>query len=202
MRLVVGLGNPGSNYVGTRHNVGYEVVESLAARLGWIDRPESFKRMARGRFDGLALDGRVATAAGEEKLLLLEPTTYMNLSGRSVRAAVDFYQVAPADVMVVLDDLALPAGRLRMRASGSSGGHNGLKDVERCLGTVDYPRLRIGIDPKPPFIPQADYVLQRFAPEQRKLVDEAIARACGAIMTWIDRGIEPAMSQFNAAKDA
>jgi PTH1 family peptidyl-tRNA hydrolase len=201
MRLVVGLGNPGSEYVGTRHNVGFEVIESLAARLGWIGKPEQFKKMARNRFDGLAIDGRVATIGGEEKLLLLEPMTYMNLSGKSVRAAIDFFQLAPAELMIVLDDLALPAGKLRLRATGSSGGHNGLKDIERQLGTVDYPRLRIGIDPKPPFVPQADYVLQRFDPEQRKVVDEAIGRACGAIVTWIEKGIEAAMSQFNAAKE-
>lgn len=198
MKLVVGLGNPGSEYVGTRHNVGFEVVESLAARLGWIGKPEQFKTLARGRFHGLAVDGRVQTTAGEEKLVLLEPTTYMNLSGTSVRAAVDFFQLSPGDLMIVLDDLALPVGRLRLRAGGSPGGHNGLKDIERCLGTAEYPRLRIGIDPKPPYVPQADYVLQRFAPEQRKRVDEAIARACGAIMTWIDKGIDLAMSQFNA----
>lgn len=199
MRLVVGLGNPGSEYVGTRHNVGFEVVEQFAARLGWIAKPEQFEKLARNKFDGLAMDGRVGTGGGEERLLLLEPMTYMNLSGRSVRAATDFYQVPPSDVLVVLDDLALPVGRLRLRAGGSSGGHNGLKDIERQLGTSEYPRLRVGIDPKPPFVPQADYVLQRFAPEQRKTVDEVIARACGAIVTWIDKGVEAAMSQFNAA---
>jgi peptidyl-tRNA hydrolase, PTH1 family len=200
MRLVVGLGNPGSEYVGTRHNVGFEVVEQLAARLGWVAKPEQFKKLARNKFEGLSMDGRIATAGGEEKLLLLEPLTYMNLSGKSVRAALDFFQLAPADVMVVLDDLALPVGRMRLRASGSNGGHNGLKDVQRQLGTIEYPRLRIGIDPKPPFVPQADYVLQRFAPEQRKQVDDAIARACGAIATWIEKGIEAAMTQFNAAE--
>lgn len=198
MRLVVGLGNPGSQYLGTRHNVGFEVIESLAARLGWVDRPEQFARMSRNRFQGLSLDGRIATGSGEEKLLLLEPLTYMNLSGRSIRAAMDYYQVQPTDVMVVLDDLALPAGRIRLRAGGSSGGHNGLRSIEQCLGTNQYPRLRIGIDPKPAFVPQADYVLQRFTPEQRTMIDDAIARACGAIVTWIDKGLEAAMNQFNA----
>jgi peptidyl-tRNA hydrolase, PTH1 family len=200
MRLIVGLGNPGREYVGTRHNVGFETVEAFAVRLGWINKPDQFQKLARAKFEGLTLDGRMQTTAGEEKLLVLEPMTYMNVSGRSVRAAMDFYQLTPPDVMIVLDDLALPAGRLRLRASGSSGGHNGLKDIQRVLGTSDYPRLRIGIDPKPPFVPQADYVLQRFAPEQRKLVDDAIARACGAIATWIDKGIETAMSQFNSAE--
>ena len=100
--------------------------------------------------------------------------------------------------MVVLDDLALPAGTLRMRTGGSSGGHNGLKDIERALGTDQYPRLRIGIDPAPPRIAGRDYVLGRFSPEQRTLIDPAIARACGAIATWIDKGIATAMNQCNA----
>ncbi len=123
--------------------------------------------------------------------------TYMNVSGRAVQAAMAFYQVAPTDIMVVLDDLALPCGKIRMREAGSSGGHNGLKDIERALSTNGYPRLRLGIDAPPPFVPGKDYVLQRFTPEQRKLIDQAVGRACGAIVTWIDKGIGPAMSQFN-----
>jgi PTH1 family peptidyl-tRNA hydrolase len=195
MKLVVGLGNPGREYVGTRHNIGFEVIDRLAEKLGWI-RPGEFDRMARSKFDGLALDGPVSD--GSEKLLLLKPVTYMNLSGRAVQAALGFYQATPADVMVVLDDLALPCGRLRLRGSGSSGGHNGLKDIERALGTQDYPRLRLGIDPPPPPIAGKDYVLGRFSPEQRKLIDPAIDRASAAILTWIDKGINSAMNQFNA----
>lgn len=200
MKLVVGLGNPGIEYVGTRHNIGFEVVEQLAARLGWIGKPGQFRQLARSKFEGLTLDGSVATTAGgDEKVLLLEPMTYMNVSGRAVAAAMAFYQLTPNDLLVVLDDLALPVGRLRMRASGSSGGHNGLKDIEQSLGTQQYPRLRLGIDPKPPFIPQRDYVLQKFNVEQRTVMDSTVTRACGAIVTWIDKGIETAMSQFNVA---
>ncbi len=199
MKLVVGLGNPGSEYAGSRHNIGFEVVEQLAAKLGWVAKPEQFRKQSRSKFDGLAIGGAVSRTAGtDEKVLLLQPMTYMNVSGRSVQSAMAFYQLTPADVMIVLDDLALPCGRLRLRGSGSSGGHNGLKDIEQSLGTRDYPRLRIGIDAKPPFIPQRDYVLQKFTAEQRKLVDPAVNRACGAIITWIDKGIETAMSQFNA----
>src|SRR5436853_7902517 len=151
MRLIVGLGNPGREYVATRHNIGYEVIDRLAERLGWTRGPGEFDRLARTRFDGLALDGPLPLALGaSEKLLLLKPTTYMNLSGRSVQAAMAFYQLTPADVMIVLDDLALPAGRIRLRAGGSNGGHNGLRDIERALGTSQYPRMRIGIDPAPP----------------------------------------------------
>jgi peptidyl-tRNA hydrolase, PTH1 family len=196
MKLVVGLGNPERSYSGTRHNVGFEVIDQLATRLGWT-KPGDFDRVAKTKFDGLAFDGVV----GSEKLVLLKPTTYMNLSGRSVQAAVAFYQLTPADIMVVLDDLALPVGRLRLRGSGSSGGHNGLKDIERALATNEYPRLRIGIDPAPPRVAGRDYVLGKFTPEQRVLLEPALGRACGAIVTWIDKGISAAMNQFNVAED-
>jgi PTH1 family peptidyl-tRNA hydrolase len=109
-----------------------------------------------------------------------------------------FYQLAPSDIMIVLDDLALPSGRLRLREAGSSGGHNGLKDIERALSTQDYPRLRLGIDPPPPPVPGKQYVLGRFTPEQRKSIDPAIDRATGAILAWIEKGIVTAMNQFNA----
>jgi PTH1 family peptidyl-tRNA hydrolase len=198
MKLVVGLGNPGRDYVGTRHNIGFEVVDRLAETLGWI-RPGEFDRVAKSKYDGLAFDGSVLTAAGEpEKLLLLKPVTYMNLSGRAVQAALGFYQATPADVMVVLDDLALPCGKIRIRSGGSDGGHNGLKDIQRALGTNQYPRLRLGIDPPPPPIAGKDYVLGKFSAEQRKMIDPAIVRATGAIVTWIDKGISAAMNQFNA----
>ena len=193
MKLVVGLGNPERSYVGTRHNVGFEVIDQLAVRLGWT-KPGDFDRMAKRKFDGLAFDGVI----GNEKLVLLKPLTYMNLSGKSVQAAMAFYQMTPADLMVVLDDLALPVGRLRLRGSGSSGGHNGLRDIERALATNEYPRLRIGIDPAPPRVAGRDYVLGKFTPEQRVLLEPALGRACGAIVTWIDKGISAAMNQFNA----
>jgi PTH1 family peptidyl-tRNA hydrolase len=203
MKLVVGLGNPGSEYVRTRHNIGYEVIDHLAAKLGWTSGPDQFNRLAKTKFDGLTLDGTLSTTSGDaEKVLLLKPTTYMNLSGRSVQAAMAFYQLAPADVMVVLDELALPCGTIRVRPGGSDGGHNGLRDIQRALGTSSYPRLRIGIDPPPPPVAGKDYVLGRFTDEQRKRIDPAIARASGAVVTWIDKGIETAMNQFNAADDA
>jgi PTH1 family peptidyl-tRNA hydrolase len=198
MRLVVGLGNPGSEFVATRHNVGWEAVDQLALRLGWTSKKDEFSCAGRSKFEGMSLDGSVSTGGATEKLLLLKPTTYMNDSGRSVQAAMAFYQLSPADLMVVLDDLALPCGKIRIRAGGSSGGHNGLKDIQRALGTDEYPRLRIGIDAAPPRIPGRDYVLGRFTEEQRKAVDPAIDRAASAILKWIESGIEPAMTQFNA----
>ena len=200
MRLIVGLGNPGREYVATRHNIGFEVLDTFASKLGWIGSgPAEFERVAKAKFEGLVYDGTLSlSGGGSEKVLLLKPMTYMNLSGRSVQAAMAFFQLTPPDVMVVLDDLALPCGKLRIRPGGSDGGHNGLKDIQRALGTPQYPRLRIGIDPPPPRVPGRDYVLGRFSEEQRKLVDPALNRAAGALVTWMDKGIETAMSQFNA----
>jgi PTH1 family peptidyl-tRNA hydrolase len=193
MKLVVGLGNPGREYVGTRHNVGYEVVDRIAEKLDWL-KPGDWNRLAKSKFEGLTHDGVV----GSERLVLLKPTTYMNLSGSSVQSAMSFYQLIPQDVMIVLDELALPCGKIRLRAGGSDGGHNGLKDIERALGTSQYPRLRLGIDPPPPPMAGKDYVLGRFSPDQRKLIDPAIDRAAGAVITWIEQGISVAMNQFNA----
>jgi PTH1 family peptidyl-tRNA hydrolase len=200
MRLIVGLGNPGREYVATRHNIGFEVLDAFASKQGWIGSGAGeFERAARSKFEGLTVDGTLSLAGGgSEKVLLLKPMTYMNLSGRSVQAAMAFYQLSPPDIMIVLDDLALPCGKLRIRPGGSDGGHNGLKDIQRALATPQYPRLRIGIDPPPPRVPGRDYVLGRFSEEQRKLVDPALKRAAGALVTWIDKGIETAMSQFNA----
>jgi peptidyl-tRNA hydrolase, PTH1 family len=199
MRLVVGLGNPGNEFVATRHNIGWEAVDELARRIGWIGKKEEFGSLAKSKFDGLVLDGSVPVHSGSsEKVLLLKPTTYMNDSGRSVQAAMAFYQVSPAEMIVVLDDLALPCGKIRIRSAGSPGGHNGLKDIERAIGTDQYPRLRIGIDPAPPRVPGRDYVLGRFSEEQRRAVGPALERSAAAIVTWIEKGIETAMNVYNA----
>jgi PTH1 family peptidyl-tRNA hydrolase len=194
MKLIVGLGNPGAEYVSTRHNVGFEVIDLLAHRLGWTPRTQDFDRLARTKFSGLALDG----PAPGGKALLLKPTTYMNLSGQSVQAAAAFYHVPPEDLIVVLDDIALPCGKLRIRAAGSPGGHNGLKDIQRALSTQDYPRLRIGIDPPPPRHSQVDYVLGRFTPDQRAALTPALTRAVDALMLWLEKGTTPAMNRYNA----
>ena len=169
------------------------MIDRAAEKLGFASKGD-FDRVAKSKFAGLVIDGSV----GEEKLVLLKPMTFMNLSGNAVQSAMSFYQLATNYIMIVLDDLALPSGRLRLREGGSSGGHNGLKDIERVLGTDKYPRLRIGIDPPPPPMAGKDYVLGRFSPEQRKLIDPAIDRATGAILTWIEKGLATAMNQFNA----
>ena len=200
MKLIVGLGNPGRDYVATRHNVGFEAVDRFAHRFGFVGSPADFDRVARAKFDGLTLDGTASAGGGTEKVLLLKPTTFMNLSGRAVQQAMGFYQLTPADVMVVLDDIALPCGKLRIRSGGSAGGHNGLKDIARALGTEQYPRLRIGVDPPPPRIPQRDYVLGRFSEDQRAMVERALDRTLDALTMWATQGINPAMTKFNAAE--
>lgn len=202
MHLVVGLGNPGAAYAHTRHNIGWQALDALARRWNWISTPDDFNRLARSSFDGLLLDGSVTRGDGMRRVLLLKPTTFMNSSGQSVQAAMRFYQLEPSNVMIVLDDLALPSGRLRLRKGGSSGGHNGLKDIQRALGTDQYPRLRIGIDAPPPRFPQVDYVLGRYTPEQKAKIEPALKRAGEAIEMWIDHGIDAAMNEFNRDEQA
>jgi PTH1 family peptidyl-tRNA hydrolase len=195
MKLIVGLGNPGREYVGTRHNIGFDVIDSLAYACSATSSASDFDRVARNRFDALTLDAE--SKGGNQKLLLMKPITFMNLSGKSVQQAMAFYRLEATDIMVVLDDVALPIGKLRMRAGGSSGGHNGLKDIERMIGTSQYPRLRIGVD-APGRIPQRDYVLGKWSPDQKKALEFAVPRACDAIGAWVTDGIETAMNRFNA----
>ncbi len=186
MKLIVGLGNPGREYAGTRHNAGFMVVEALASRHRF---PE-----ARSNFQGLVADAAILG----ERSLLLRPMTYMNRSGQSLREAMDFYKLTPEQLLVIVDDTALPCGKIRLRKDGSAGGHNGLKDVERVLGSNVYPRLRVGIDPPGPGrIPQHDYVLARFTDAQKPLLEESILRACEAIERWITAGIDEAMNRYN-----
>lgn len=183
MKIVVGLGNPGSRYAGTRHNVGFAVVDSL---VGPSSRPQS-------RFQAEVHELREDT----EKVLLLKPATFMNRSGLSVRQAVDFYQVPLADLLVICDDINLPLGKLRVRQRGTHGGHNGLRDIQAHLGTTEYSRLRIGID-SPGEEPAEQYVLERFRPVERPVIQDAVALAAQAVEVWIRRGIEACMNQYNA----
>lgn len=185
-KIVVGLGNPGSKYDGTRHNVGFEVVEAISKQLGASLPTTKF-------------EGEVATATTQgQRLLLVRPLTFMNLSGRCVAAACKFYKVdAERDLLVVCDDLSLPLGKLRVRAKGSAGGQNGLKDILRALGTQVIARLRIGIDPPPPRWDAADYVLGKFDKEQRGTMDQTVLTARDAVLKWCTQGIEPCMNEFN-----
>ncbi|MBM4109297.1 MAG: aminoacyl-tRNA hydrolase [Phycisphaerae bacterium] len=196
MKLVVGLGNPGTQYTNTRHNVGFMVVDRLVAR-------HAPGRVAKGRFNASIHEASIAG----ERTLLAKPTTFMNLSGRSVQEAVAFYKLDPsADLLVVVDDLYLPTGKLRFRPGGGDGGHNGLADVQRALGRDDYPRLRIGVGReqaegsagKPAFMDQADFVLSRFGEDERGTVDAAVNRAADAVETFVTQGLATAMNRFNA----
>lgn len=185
MKLVVGLGNPGKKYEGTRHNVGFEVVDRLARETG--------AGPPRPKFDGDVWECQL----GGERALLVEPRTFMNLSGSCVRKAVDFYQVEPADVLVVCDEFQLPVGELRLRPQGSDGGHNGLADVIRTLGTNEFSRLRIGVGPVPERWNAADFVLGKFAKDERGEIDLQVARAADAVQCWAAFGVTVAMNKFN-----
>lgn len=188
MKLIVGLGNPGSQYIGTRHNVGFEVVDRLARR--WADRPAEG---ARNRFGGLVVE---ATVAGESTLML-KPLTFMNRSGRSVAEAIGFYKTDSArDVLVVADDLDLACGVIRLRAEGGSGGHNGLQYILGALGRPDWARCRVGIG-RSTTIPSADYVLGRFTPEQEPAMEESFDQAAAACEAWCRDGIASSMNLFN-----
>lgn len=184
MKVVVGLGNPGNRYVGTRHNVGFAVVDSLA------DSPQC------GRFQ-TRFQAQVAEWLDDpHKILLVKPETFMNLSGRCVRQLVDFYQLPLEDLLVVCDDMALPLGKLRVRARGTHGGHNGLRDIQNHLGSTEYPRLRVGVG-EPDVQDAVDHVLGRFRPAERAVIDDATARAAQAVALWVHQGIERCMNQYN-----
>jgi len=182
-KVVVGLGNPGPRYHGTRHNVGFAVVDILAAS------PRA------GRFQS-RFDAELAEADEDGvRLLLVKPHTFMNLSGRCVRQVLDFYRVEHADLLVVCDDINLPLGKLRVRARGTHGGHNGLRDIQAHLGTTDYPRLRLGVGA--PADDAVDHVLGRFRPAERALVEDTLVLAAQAVGVWTREGIEACMNRYN-----
>jgi PTH1 family peptidyl-tRNA hydrolase len=187
-KLVVGLGNPGSRYEGTRHNVGFELVDLLA-------RGGSGARFTR-KFDGLLAE----TEIDFRRVLLLKPETFMNLSGRCVRQAVQFYKLDLADLLVVCDDLNLPIGKLRIRRGGSDGGQKGLRDISAQLGTDQYPRLRIGLGERGTS-DATEFVLTRFRPSERPVVDDAMIAASQAVAVWVTQGLAAAMNRFNGPQD-
>jgi len=192
MKLIVGLGNPGREYEKTRHNAGYMVVDRLVSR--WAPPPGA---TPKARFNGAVVEAPVAG----QPCLLVKPTTFMNRSGQSVAEAVRFYKLDLAqDVLVLVDDLYLACGVIRLRPTGGSAGHNGLADIERALGTQSYPRLRIGVDPKPAFMDQADYVLGRFTDEQWAKAGPSIDKASDAVELFVSKGLDAAMNKFNAGE--
>jgi PTH1 family peptidyl-tRNA hydrolase len=187
VKAIVGLGNPGAEYAGTRHNVGFDVVDELARR--WSANLKKWKAIAD------------VAVVKERGVVLVEPRTYMNDSGRAVSAVMAFYKIQPADVLVVADEVQLPLGKLRLRPSGSAGGHNGLKSVIEHVGR-DFPRLRIGIERGHPDRDLSDRVLSRFPRSERDVVDRAVTRAADAADTFVSDGVHLAMNRFNASDEA
>lgn len=188
MKLIVGLGNPGQQYRNTRHNVGFRVLDEVAERLGT-------------RFDQEKYEGLFAAAQHEgERLMLLKPLTYMNLSGASVAKAARNRVPDPKDVIVVLDEIQLPLGTVRIRHEGSHGGHNGLRSVIEHLGTQGFPRLRIGIGEKKAGQHLSDHVLSTFTPDEKPDVERAVKTAADAVLCCVVEGVETAMNRFNRSK--
>ena len=184
--LIVGLGNVGDKYEGTRHNVGFRVADELAERAG----------VPVQRLKYRALTGQAEI--GGARVLLMKPVTFMNLSGEAVRPAADFYKVPADHILVLSDDVSLPVGKLRIRRGGSAGGHNGLKNIIQHLGTDQFPRVKVGVGEKPhPDYDMADWVLGKFQGEDRKAIDQAVQRAADAVECLLREGPERAMSRFN-----
>lgn len=185
MKLVVGLGNPGRRYEGTRHNIGYAVLAELARRFGTSP--------PKARFQGAVVEVDLAG----QKTLLLSPTTYMNLSGASVVEAKSFYKLANEDLLIICDDINLPLGKLRFRSQGSSGGQKGLENIICRLATEDFARLRIGVGNAPDGWNWADYVLSKFTAEELPIVQQATVEAAEAVAVWAREGIDFCMNQYN-----
>jgi PTH1 family peptidyl-tRNA hydrolase len=184
MKIIVGLGNPGSRYQATRHNLGYQVVDLLAEQPG-TSRGQS-------RFEAQVSE----QSSDEGKVLLVKPETFMNLSGRCVRQMVDYYDVPLHDVLIVCDDVNLPLGKLRFRARGSHGGHNGLRDIQNHVGTTAYPRLRLGVG-APQDDEMVDHVLGRFRPSERLVIDAMLETAVQAVDYWLRHGTAKSMNEYN-----
>jgi PTH1 family peptidyl-tRNA hydrolase len=192
MKMIVGLGNPGPEHARNRHNVGFQVLELFAERHGLaFDRFRERARLAVGSLKG--------PDAGARRVLLVRPMTYMNLSGEAVAALSSFYKIAPADILVVCDDLDLPVGRIRLRPGGGAGGHKGVQSIIQHLGTNGFPRLRVGIGRPPGQMDPTVYVLHGFSAEQDAEMIFVRANAADAIEVWLTQGIEIAMNRFNAA---
>jgi PTH1 family peptidyl-tRNA hydrolase len=187
MKAIVGLGNPGGEYAGTRHNVGFDVIDEVARR--WQLRLRPWKSVA---------DVAVASGRG---VVLVEPQTFMNASGDAVSRIAQFHKIDPPDILIVVDEVQLPLGKLRVRRSGSAGGHNGLKSIIQHVGD-QFPRLRIGIGRGDPAWDLADHVLSRFGRDEREAAAEAVARAADAVELFVEQDIEAVMNRFNAEPES
>ncbi|WP_100374385.1 aminoacyl-tRNA hydrolase [Bacillus sp. FJAT-45037] len=185
MKVVVGLGNPGAKYAGTRHNIGFDIIDYCAKELGVELNQSKFK----GIFGIKIING--------EKVFFLKPLTYMNLSGESVRPLLDYYQIGIDDLVVIYDDLDLPTGKIRLREKGSAGGHNGIKSLIQHLGTEKFKRIRVGVDRPKDGEPIVNYVLGTYRPDERQAMSESIIQASKAIEAWTDKSFLEVMNQFN-----
>lgn len=186
MKIVVGLGNPGSKYAGTRHNVGFSVIDELAERYAIKVETKKHKALiGKGVYEG-------------EQVILAMPQTYMNLSGESVREIMNFYKCTADDLIVVYDDIDLAVGRLRVRERGSAGGHNGMKNIIQQIGSQDFVRVRVGIGSRPAQMELADYVLSRFGKNELESIRQSCAYACDAISMIITDTAVSAMNKYNA----
>lgn len=188
MYIIAGLGNPTKEYEKTRHNVGFDVIDVLADQMN--------VSLSEKKFKGCYAKGML----GGEKVILLKPLTFMNLSGESIRAAADFYKVDPEHIIVIYDDISLDVGQLRIRKKGSAGGHNGIKSIIAHLGTQEFPRIKVGVGDKPPRMDLADYVLGRFSKEDRVIMEDAFKEAAKAAEMMISDGADAAMNRFNGHK--
>ncbi len=188
MYIIVGLGNPSKKYEHTRHNVGFKVIDILADRMGiHVDESKHKGLVGRGMLEG-------------QKAVLVKPQTFMNLSGECVRAVADFYKVPEEEIIVIYDDISLEPGQLRIRAKGSAGGHNGIKNIIAHLGTQVFPRVKVGVGEKPRMMDLADYVLSHFTKEEQGRMNEAFKEAADAVAMMVSQGVEPAMNKFNGKK--
>lgn len=189
MKLLVGLGNPGSRYANTRHNIGFMVLDKIAAEAGiTISKKQNQSHLGQGIWLG-------------QKVLLAKPQTYMNNSGEAVLELINYYQDGLTDLIVIHDDLDLDFGRIRFKQGGGTGGHNGLKSITRLLNSSDYDRLKVGIGRNPDFMKVESYVLSEFSTEEKKLLPVILTWAVQGIDTWVQKGITEAMNGYNAAVD-
>ena len=188
MYLIAGLGNPTKTYDGTRHNIGFMMIDAIADRFNIDVTTKKHKALVgRGVIDGV-------------KVILAKPQTYMNLSGESVHEIADFYKIEPENIIIIYDDISLDVGQLRIRKKGSAGGHNGIKNIIAHLGTQEFPRIRVGIGNKPEGWDLADYVLSKYSKAEQEQIDEAAKDTAGAVVYMINDDVDRAMNEYNGKK--
>ena len=188
MYLIAGLGNPSRTYEGTRHNIGFTMIDAIGNKFGIDVTTKKHKALVgRGMIDGM-------------RVILAKPQTYMNLSGESIREITDFYKIEPENIIIIYDDISLDVGQRRIRKKGSAGGHNGVKNIIAHLGTQEFPRIKVGIGNKPEGWDLADYVLSKYTKAEQEALEEASEGVIGAVKLMLADDIEAAMNKYNAKK--